>query len=268
MNITKFELWGTVPGMCEEIPTITAYVPDYKTRDCAVLCFSGGAYNGRAPHEGDAYARFFAENGMTAFVVDYRVNPHRFPAPLQDARRAIQWVRHHAAEYGIDKNKVSVIGSSAGGHLVAMASTYFEEIDCGQPDEVSGEDFIPNAQILCYPVIRLLGRGIAHIGTGEMLLGDKLGRMAEDVEPDRIVSKRTPPAFIWHTMADEAVPAAGSLQYAKSLHTHGIPVELHVFPDGPHGMGLCVDGRGTDKERAYNRRWNKLVLDWLDYIGF
>ena len=268
MNVNKYELWTTVPGMCEEIPSITAYVPDSKTSRGAVIAIAGGAYNGRADHEDDAYARFFAQNGITAFTLAYRVNPHRFPAPLQDARRAVQWVRHHAEEYGIDKDKVAVIGSSAGGHLAALVSTYFGDIDCGQPDEISNEDFIPDAQILCYPVIRLLGRGIAHIGSGEMLLGDKLGRMAEDVEPDRIVSLRTPPAFIWHTATDEAVPVRGALRYADSLQTHGIPVELHVFPHGPHGMGLCVDGRGTDKERAHNRRWNKLVLDWLDYIGF
>lgn len=268
MDVNKFDLWAVVPGMCEEIPTITAYIPENKTHDCAVIAFAGGAYSGRADHEGDAYARFFAENGITAFVVDYRVSPHRFPAPLQDARRAVQWVRHHAAQYGINKDKVAVIGSSAGGHLAALVSTCFDDIDCGQPDEISREDFIPNAQILCYPVIRLVGRGIAHIGTGEMLLGEKIARTAEDVEPDRIVTERTPPAFIWHTAADEGVPVAGSLQYAKSLSAHGISVELHVFPDGPHGMGLCVDGRGTDKERGYNHRWTKLVLEWLDYIGF
>lgn len=268
MSVSKFELWDIVPGMCEEIPTITPYVPEDKTRDCAVIAFAGGAYSGRAAHEDDAYARFFNDHGITAFTVDYRVNPHRFPAPLQDARRAVQWVRHHAAEYGIDKNKIAVIGSSAGGHLAAMTSTYFADIDCGQPDEISKEDFIPNAQILCYPVIRLLGRDIAHVGSGEMLLGEKVARLAEDVEPDRIVSDRTPPAFIWHTAADEGVPVAGSLLYAKSLHAHGVPVELHVFPDGPHGMGLCVDGRGTPEERAYNHRWTALMLDWLDYIGF
>lgn len=267
MKAAKFDLWTVVPGMCEETPTITAYVPEHKTCDRAVIAFAGGAYNGRGDHEGDAYARFFADNGITAFVVDYRVNPHRFPAPLQDARRAVQWVRCHAAEYGIDKNKIAAVGSSAGGHLVALLSTYFGDVDCGEPDAVSGEDFIPNAQILCYPVIRLLGRGIAHIGSGEMLLGEKVARLAEDVEPDRIVSHRTPPAFIWHTAADEAVPVAGSLQYANSLNAHGVPVELHVFPDGPHGMGLCVDGRGTPEERAYNSRWKTFVLDWLDYIG-
>ena len=265
MNVNKFELWGAVPGMCEEVPTITAYEPENKTRDCAVLCFAGGAYNGRGDHEGDAYASFFAENGIAAFVVDYRVNPHRFPAPLQDARRAVQWVRYHAGQYGVDKNKIAIIGSSAGGHLAALTSTYFGDIDCGQPDEIGKEDFIPNGQILCYPVIRLLGRGDAHVGTGEMLLGDKLGRLAEDVEPDRIVSDRTPPAFIWHTAADEAVPFRGSLLYAKSLHAHGIDVELHVFPHGPHGSALCVERPGEPRELAHTAQWKRLMLNWLDY---
>lgn len=160
---------------------------------------------------------------------------------------AVQWVRHHAAEYGIDKNKVAVIGSSAGGHLAALVSNYFDGIDCGEPDAVSKEDLIPNAQILCYPVIRLLGREIAHVGSGEMLLGEKVARLAEDVESDRIVSHCTPPDFIWHTTADEAVSVRNSLEYAKSLNAHGIDVELHVFPHGQHGMALCVDRPGTPR---------------------
>ncbi len=267
MNINKFELWSVVPGMCEEIPTITAYVPENKTSDCAILAFAGGAYNGRGDHEGDAYARFFAQKGITTFVVDYRINPHRFPAPLQDARRAVQWVRHHAGEYGIDKNQVAVIGSSAGGHLAALVSTYFHDIDCGEPDEISKEDFIPNAQILCYPVIRLTG-DVGHCDSGKMLLGDKLGCMSMNVEPDRIVSDRTPPAFIWHTAADEAVSVRNSLEYAKSLNAHGIDVELHVFPHGQHGMAMCVDRPGTPEVLAHTGQWKDLLLNWLAYIGF
>lgn len=264
MNVNRFELWNAVPGMCEEVPAITAYTPDSRSRDCAVLCFAGGAYNGRGDHEGDAYARFFAQNGITAFVVDYRVNPHRFPAPLQDARRAVQWVRHHAGEYGIDRDKVVIIGSSAGGHLVALTSTYFNEIDCGEPDEIAKEDFIPNAQILCYPVIRLTADP-GHVDSGRMLLGDRVDEMVRQVEPDRIVSDRTPPAFIWHTAADEAVSFRNSLLYAESLNARGIDVELHVFPHGPHGSALCEDRPGEPRELAHTARWKELMLNWLDY---
>ena len=155
-DINKMKLWSNVPGMCEETPTLNAYIPKNKNTDYAVVIFPGGAYLRRAEHEGAGYAQFLANNGITAFVCDYRVSPHEFPLPLLDARRAVQLVRSMADEYGIDKRKVAVMGSSAGGHLAALVSTYFDEITYEKNDEIDTEDYIPNAQILCYPVIKLV----------------------------------------------------------------------------------------------------------------
>ena len=117
---------------------MTIYMPQKKTSDCAILIFPGGGYTHRAPHEGKAYAEFFVAQGIVAAVVEYRVYPHLFPAPLQDAQRAIQMLRYNASKYGIDKNKIAVMGSSAGGHLAAILATYKEcLVDCG--DEISQE---------------------------------------------------------------------------------------------------------------------------------
>ncbi len=120
MKTKKMNLWKETPGICDEIPTLTAYLPDKKQSDIAVVIFPGGGYQFRAAYEGDSYAEFLAENGYTAFVCDYRVAPHRFPLPLLDARRAVRTVRYYSDKYGIDKNKVAVMGSSAGGHLAAL----------------------------------------------------------------------------------------------------------------------------------------------------
>jgi len=87
------DLWSKVPGKSNEIPQITAYIPNNKKNDIAVVILPGGGYAGRAVHEGKGYAEFLNKNGITAFVVNYRVSPHRFPLPLLDSRRAIQWVR-------------------------------------------------------------------------------------------------------------------------------------------------------------------------------
>ncbi|MBO5060519.1 MAG: alpha/beta hydrolase [Clostridia bacterium] len=265
MKTEKFQLWENTPGMCEEIPMLTAYIPDNKTSAAAVVIFPGGGYAGRAEHEGSGYAEFLAENGITAFVVDYRVFPHRFPLPLSDARRAVRTVRFNAENYGIDKNKIAVMGSSAGGHLAAMVSTYYEPIEFENTDEIDKEDFIPNAQILCYPVIELLGKGIGHIGSGKNLLGDMLAEMGEELSPNLIVSEKTPPAFIWHTFDDNVVNVINSLDYAKALKEKGILSECHIFPNGPHGLGLC---KNDDEVSKHVRGWTESLIKWFKYIKF
>lgn len=265
MKIIEKKLWKETPGMCEETPTITAYIPENKTHDSAVIIFPGGAYCMRAEHEGAGYAKFLAKNGFTAFVCAYRVAPHKFPLPLLDARRAVRTVRYNAGEYGIDKNKIAVMGSSAGGHLAALESTYYEPIEFENMDDIDREDFIPNAQILCYPVIKLLGKGISHLGSGKNLLGDMQAEMGEELSPDLIVSERTPQAFIWHTFADDGVNVINSLDYVKSLKKYNIPAECHIFPDGAHGLGLAT---GEDDVQMHVTQWKDLLIKWLDYIKY
>jgi len=257
------QLWDETPGMCEEIPTITEYLPKDKKSDIAIIIFPGGGYGMRAGYEGKDYAEFLAENGHTAFVVDYRVAPHKFPLPLLDARRAIRTVRHNADKYRIDKNKIAVMGSSAGGHLAALCSTYFEPIEFENVDEIDKEDFIPNYQILCYPVISLFGKAITHFGSGMNLLGELLPEKCEELSPHLIVSPKTPPAFIWHTFADGGVNVKNSLMYAQSLKDYDVPTEMHIFPDGRHGLGLALE---KDKISRHVRAWSIMLLKWLVYI--
>ena len=260
-------LWDNVPGLCEEIPKITVYVPVVKTSDLAIVILPGGGYSMRAEGEGKKYAEFLSEKGITALVVDYRVFPHRFPLPLLDARRAVQWVRHFADEYGINKNKVIIIGSSAGGHLAALTSTYFEEItDFNINDEISKEDFIPNGQILCYPVINLMGKeGDVHFGSGKNLLGENYAELCYGVTPTNIVSERTPPAFIWHTFEDDVVNVKNSLDYAKGLKDSNVSVEMHIYPHGGHGMGIPAPDSKLNKHVL---QWLESLIKWLKYMGF
>ena len=272
MTVEKFDLWNSVPGECMEVPTITAYIPDEKKSEGAVVIFPGGAYWDRAKHEGAGYAKFLAENGITAFDVAYRVGGHKHPCQLLDARRAVKFARFYAEKYGIDKTKIAVMGSSAGGHLAALVSTYFDNIDIEiEQDEIEKEDFIPNAQILCYAVIRLLGKGIGCFGTGANLLGDKLATMGEDFQPDMIASEKTPQAFIWHTATDGAVNVCQSYMYASALKKLNIDVEMHIFPHGKHGIGICVGDINKYEEPEileHNAQWTTLLLNWLRYIGF
>lgn len=263
----KINLWDSVPGMCDEIPEITAYIPKDKKTDLAVVILPGGGYRIRAQHEGKGYAEFLNKNGITAFVVDYRVSPHRFPLPLLDSRRGIQVVRHFADKYGINKNKILVMGSSAGGHLAALTSTYYEEInDFEISDEISKESFIPNGQILCYPVINLQGKpDDVHLGSGMYLLAEKYAKLSYDLTPANIVSQQTPPAFIWHTFEDEAVNVKNSLDYAKALKDVGISVEMHIYPHGKHGLGIPAP---DSKINTHVVQWSQSLLKWLNYMDF
>lgn len=261
MEENKFDLWEKVPEECTKTPFITVYVPKEKKTDGAIVILPGGAYGGHSPSEGEAYAKFFNEHGITAFVCNYRVAPHRFPAELLDSRRAVQFARYHSAKYGLDKNKIYIMGSSAGGHLAALTSTYFENIKIDEPDEIDKESYRPDGQILCYPVIKLLGKGIAHFWSGINLLGDKLAEMGEDLSPDLIADENAPKAFIWHTFEDSAVNVINSLKYAERLKNAGVETELHVFPKGDHGLGLAEDF-------PHVAQWKQLLLNWLEYNEF
>ncbi len=269
MITEKFNLWENTPGKCDEIPTLTAYIPENKTSDGAVVILPGGGYHIRAPHEGEGYAKFLSDNGITAFVCDYRVHPHHFPIPLLDSRRAVRTVRYYAEKYGIDKNKIAIMGSSAGGHLAAFTSTYFEPIEFEGIDDIDKEEFIPNAQILCYPVIKLSPTNPdAHNGSCFGLLGENVtDEISAKYDPELNASEKSPKCFMWHTFEDGAVPVVNSLDYAKALKKNNVPTELHIFPDGNHGLGLA-DTDKEDKVKVHVSQWSKLLINWLKYNKF
>ena len=255
------ELWNKVPGGNETIPTIEVYLPSEKKTDAAIVIFPGGGYTHRAKHEGEGYAEFFANLGITSFVVQYRVSPYTFPIELLDARRGICFVRANAEKYGIDKNRIAVIGSSAGGHLAALVSTYTKELKIDGKDEVDNEDYIPNATILCYPVIASPQKTYSHTMSYDSLVGGENMQLMEELDPLENVTKNTPPTFIWHSFADPVVNVKNSLAYADKLKDFEVPTELHVFPKGNHGVGLA-------KGCSHLELWTDLLIDWLKELGW
>lgn len=254
----KLKMWENVPGKCEEEPVLEFYPAENKTSDTTIVIFPGGGYGGRAHHEGHNYAMYFTANGYNAFVCEYRVRPHAFPLPLLDARRAVRYVRFYADKFGIDKNRVCVMGSSAGGHLAALVSTYTEPIDFEGLDDIDKEDFIPNGTILCYPVISFADDTVGHIGSKVNLLCDpwQLELLSPKLSPELLVNDTTPPAFIWHTSFDGGVNVINSYKYATSLRNHMIPCEMHIFPYGDHGLGLSPNN-------PHVAQWAPLLLNWL-----
>ena len=254
MYVKSVNLWKNAPGTYDKAPTLDVYIPENKTSNIAVVVLPGGGYTYHADYEGQGFAEFLNSNGITAFVLPYRVAPHQFPLPLLDARRAIRYVRYHSSEYNI--NKVYIMGASAGGHLAALTATYNEPIEFEGVDEIDNQSFRPDGQILCYPVIALLGEGLAHYGSADNLLGDRREAMGNALSPNLIADSSAPRAFIWHTFGDAAVNASNSILYAQRLTEMHVAAELHIYGGGRHGMGLA-------QEDPHIAGWTQELLKWL-----
>ncbi len=198
-----------------------------------VLVIPGGGYGGRSQHEAKPVAERYNQLGFHAFVLQYRVSPSRFPAPQQDVFAAIKILRSMSGELNLAPDQIAVCGFSAGGHLAASAGTLAEEFNA--------VDSKPNAMILSYPVISLAA-DFAHRGSGENLLGENFTpENAEKYSLEKRVNKNTPPSFLWHTADDELVPVKNSLVFFENLRKYDVTAELHIFPHGPHGLGLAPE---------------------------
>lgn len=223
----------------------------------AVIVCPGGGYAGRAGHEGNEMGEWFQSNGITTFVLEYRVFPNMHPAEISDAIRAIRYVRHHADEYGLDRDKIAVMGFSAGGHLAGSLSVHYDKKMYEPMDEIDKESAKPNASIICYPVIDM---GLyRHDGSRQNLIGSNpTAEMIDFMSLHKQVNSETPEAFIWHTSSDNAVPVMNSMLYAEALSHHNINFEMHIYPMGPHGLGLA-------KDNEYIAKWSRDLIEWLTY---
>lgn len=211
-----------------------------------VLVLPGGGYGHLADHESEPVARWLNSLGLNAVVLRYRIAPHRHPAPIQDASAAMKQIRSKGMGFPVDPRRVGVIGFSAGGHLAASLST--TEDDAVRPDFA----------VLCYPVISFVHD--VEEGSVANLLGSRPGlveRRRHSLEYR--VTGRTPPTFVWHTADDPGVAVSNSLRYVDALTRHDVPTELHVFPNGRHGLA-------TLDEVPHVQQWMGLCGNWLQTL--
>lgn len=265
--MSEIRLWqGDAPlalgDSLEDIPALTPYPAqgraDGKPTGAVIVC-PGGGYAVRAGHEGEPIAQWLQGAGITAFVLRYRVNPNRHPAPLLDVQRAIRTVRARAAEWNVDPNKIAVLGFSAGGHLTASSATKHDEGNPNAADPIDRESSRPNHVVLCYPVISFDRFG--HVGSRDNLLGAEApADKVEEHSLDKKVAADTPRAFLWHT-SDDPVKVENSLAFATALAQQGIPFDLHVYDEGVHGLGLA---EGDERIRT----WTSLCESWLRKYGY
>lgn len=226
-------------------PSLTQYIAA-SPNGAAVLVCPGGGYGALAmDHEGKQVADWFNSFGVSAFILKYRLGPrYHNPAMLDDARRAMRMIRTRAAELKVDPAKIGVMGFSAGGHLASSLSTHFQE----------GER--PDFAVLVYPVISFTTR-YTHSGSMRNLLGaNPEPALVWDFSNELKVTAQTPPTFLFHTNGDVGVPPENSVLYYMALRSAGVPAELHIYQNGPHGVGLAP------KDPVLST-WPARLKDWM-----
>ncbi|MBQ8005332.1 MAG: alpha/beta hydrolase, partial [Clostridia bacterium] len=238
----------------------------------AVLVLPGGGYHmfceGR---EGDAVARAFLAAGFNAFILRYSVAPYASDfRPLRQVAYAIKYIRENAERFSIDPDKVFVIGFSAGGHLAASSGVLWNSDVLSDIVGDSPADIVrPNGMMLSYPVIT--SGEFAHRGSFLNLCGKEDATEEEMAvySLEKFVDASTPPTFIWHTFTDNCVPLENSLLFADALRKNSVPFELHVYPEGWHGMSLAtpeVLGGEEGKYFEHLGTWFSLAVQWTDTV--
>jgi len=226
-----------------------------------VLVVPGGGYNMVSQRCSEPIMTQFLAKGYTVAILNYSVRPAQYPTQLLEISRAVWLLRLHNEKYQVDTEKIAVIGFSAGGHLCANLAVswnkpFISEM-IGMPEGMNK----PNALILGYPVIS--SKFFPHQGSFDTLLGEN----ATDAQLDEVscelhVGDHTPPTFLWHTANDNVVPVENTLAFSLSLAKQKIPFEVHIYPEGSHGLSICTNDVNSPNEHA--SAWIESCLKWTD----
>lgn len=260
-------------------PTLDCYILDVneetdpKRKHPSILVLPGGAYRYTSAREAEPIALNYLSMGFNAFVLRYSVFPEKYPQSLIEASASIVLMREKTDEWFVDVDKIAVIGFSAGGHLAASLATLWNEKEVTEKLGIKKDFNKPNAVILAYPVIttdpEYTHRGSIVSLAGEDISEDLFYKLSLDMQ----VSKETPPTFIWHTANDNCVPVMNSLGFAEALSRYNVPFELHIFPNGSHGLSNCnittADSPESHQINPHCERWVELSKKWLtESCGF
>jgi len=244
-------------------PGLTVYKPNngLKKSTAIIICPGGGYFVEAAGHEGEDVAKKFTEWGYTAIVLKYRIPNdstmvNKEFGPLQDAQRALQWARENADLLNIQKNKIGIMGFSAGGHLASTAGTHFENAYISNPKNTS---LRPDFMILVYPVISLTD-SLGHRGSRDNLLGkspspEKILEYSNEFQ----VKSNTPPAYLV-TAKDDFINFHNSTLFHEALKKNGIASEIYLYEKGGHGYGM--------NNKTSSVKWMDLVYKWMEKMDF
>ena len=257
-------------------PTLDAYILKNSPGPAgfkrpAVLVLPGSGYKQCSPREAEALAVRFNAAGYHSFVLWYSCSPRRHPVPILDCARSFTIIREHAGEWMLNPGKLAMLGFSAGGHL-ALSETIFSREEFAQAPGINPDHSRCDALLLGYPVIS--SGPFAHQGSFDNLLGEKppagllkLLSLENQINADpQQGGNPLPPVFLWHTYTDQSVPVENSFLLAAALRRAGIPLEMHIFPEGKHGLSLAIpETQGDDPENVnpHAAQWFSLCLNWL-----
>ncbi len=239
---------GALGSDAKDQPAITIHLPEKgKATGTAVVVNPGGGYRGlAADHEGLQVAQELNRHGIAAFVLRYRLRPDYEPSiALQDAKRALRYVRHSAEEYGVDEDRIGMLGFSAGGHLTSAAGTMWDKGDPEAKDPIDRESSRPDFIV---PVYAVINRDLVKFEMGDWATTDTL------------VTAETPPTFLVQTTEDTLVIAKHSIKFYEALLDKGVAAEMHIYQFGPHGLGLAPG------DPAYGQ-WPAQLVSWLQRNG-
>ncbi|MCP4398865.1 MAG: alpha/beta hydrolase [bacterium] len=264
----RIPLWEGLRGYHEGSdgfhPSLETYILNGEQARGLVLICPGGGYHFTSPREAEPVAMQFMAAGRHAAVLWYSVAPRRHPQPLLDLSRAVCLIREHAEDWQVDPQKIAVCGFSAGGHLSASLGVHWNKSYLQDSPGIQTEMNRPNALILAYPVIT--SGEFRHAGSFQNLLGDNPDQsLLKELSLERQVTTQTPPTFLWHTVADLSVPVENSLLFAQALRKHQVPFELHLYPEGAHGLSLANEETATPElpPDPHVAGWMRLCLEWL-----
>lgn len=240
-------------------PTLQVFLPEKGkgTGAAVVICPGGGYYVVVYDGEGVLTAKELAKNGVAAFVLKYRLPDDSLEvdktiAPLQDAQQAIKLVRENAAKWGIDANKVGIMGFSAGGHLASTVATHFDKPVI---ENTNNTNLRPDFQVLVYPVISFQD-SLTHRDSRNCLLGKNPTKQMVDFYSNELqVTANTPPTYLTHAGDDKLVDVDNSIVYFEKLRHFKVPVEMHIYQKGDHGFIFKRQG------------WMEPLLRWMKDSG-
>lgn len=246
-------------------PMLIRYpAPEHMATGAAVVVCPGGGYNMLAmDHEGHQIAQWLNSFGVSAYILTYRLgrNGYKHPIPMNDGKRAIRTVRANAQNWNIDAERIGVLGFSAGGHMASTLGTHFDAGTAGDSDPIEQVSSRPDFMVLLYPVITF-SEAYQHSGSRISLLGEEADvALIRSLSNEKQVTDATPPAFLVHTTEDQAVPVENSIYFYLELKKRNIPVEMHIFEKGKHGLGLGTPGTAFSS-------WPQLCEEWMLERGF
>jgi acetyl esterase/lipase len=261
--MNRIKLWDNSPkdyigeydtGVNAGYPYMDEFViKDGKAHPC-FLILPGGGYDHMSNHEGANVASELNKQGISCFVLYYRLAPYKHPVYLYDVKRAMRYIRYNADKYNIIPDKIGIMGFSAGAHLACLCAENFDRFEYDSEDDIDKVSARPDLLCMSYPVVTIT-KDVQHARSGDNMCGDDTN-LREQLSAELNVRDDMPPVFLWHTFEDKSVDCRNSLEMAAALKAAGVKFELHIFPDGKHGLDFAADVEGTNQ-------WYGLFLNWL-----